>query len=179
MNRQVILLIVFIAIITFVVWQYFLPAFNEVSLLRQDAADWREKLASTQELSKKLSELKIKYENLSDEAEKVAQAITQGEDLPGLLVQLEDLSSRSGLVFGDVAFSSPDYKKNKQTVAAGSKTLIVDISLSGSQGSLMSFLKSIEENLRIMDVTAINFGEQEIGGYIAQNFKISLNAYYR
>lgn len=178
MNRQIIILIIFVAIVGFLIWQKFLPAFNEVSFLRQEVAAWQEKLNNAQELSRKLAALKIKYEDLTNEAEKISQAVTEGEDLPGLLVQLEDLSSRNGLVLGDVTFNPVDDKKNKPAVA-GSKVISVDINLSGGQSSLQSFLKAVEENLRIMDVTAISFGERETENYNSQNFKVSLDTYYR
>ncbi len=136
-------------------------------------------------LTKKLEELKKKYNSLTDEADKIAQAITPKEDLPGLLIQLESLSSRNGLILASVVFNTADEKsdkKNKNVSAvaapAGAKILAIDLNLNGSQKSLGAFLRAIETNLRIMDVSAINFGERDANISAGQDFRVLLNAYY-
>jgi len=181
MNKQGLIIIILGAILVFFVWQYFLPVFDEVVLLRQDLKIWQTKLNDARNLNQKLAELKKKYADLSYEAERAAQAITEKEDLPGLLVQLEALSSQNGLILESVFFNSLDDKKNKKTSPsiAGEKILAIDLGLNGSQNSLKSFLKAIETNLRIMDVSAISFSEQDMSVSLNQNFRVSLNAYYR
>ncbi len=203
MNKQSLIIIIFIAIIAWVVWQYFMPAFDNVSGLREELKTWQGKLDNTQALSRKLEELKKKYDNMANEADKVAQAVTKREDFPGLLVQLEELSSQNGLILESVTFDVVDIKKNNQAVVSdnslgngtvvaqsvggsknsqeisGLKILAVNLNLNGSQNSLKTFLQAIEANLRIMDVSAISFGAQDFGASLGQDFKVSLNTYFR
>lgn len=181
MNKQALIIIIFIGITAFAAWQYFLPSFNEALDLRQALQTWQAKLNDTQSLSKKLEELNKKYENIAEPAGRVAQAVPQKEDIPGLLVQLEALSSQNGLILDSVTFSSPGDKKDKKTQISNEevKILTADLNLSGSQNSLMNFLKAMEANLRIMDVAAISFGAPETGAASGQNFGVSLNVYYR
>ncbi len=181
MNRQILTTIVFIAIIIFFVWQYFLPTFDTVSALRAEAKTWQAKLDDTQNLSRKLAELKKKYVSLASEVDRVNQAITEQQDLPGLLVQLENLASQNGLILNNIAFGDSNDQKNKKpaSLAAGVKTLSIDLSLNGSQNSLKAFLGSIESNLRIMDVSAISFNEPDASVTSGQDFSLSLSAYYR
>ncbi len=203
MNKQSLIIIIFIAIIAWVVWQNFMPAFDNVSGLREEQKTWQGKLDNTQALSRKLEELKKKYDNMANEADKVAQAVTKREDFPGLLVQLEELSSQNGLILESVTFDVVDIKKNNQAVVSdnslgngtvvaqsvgGSKNsqeiselkiLAVNLNLNGSQNSLKTFLQAIEANLRIMDVSAISFGAQDFGASLGQDFKVSLNTYFR
>ncbi len=179
MNKQSLIIIIFIAITAWIVWQYFMPSFEEVSALRRDLKTWQGKLNDAKGLSKKLEELKKKYDSMPSEVNRVAQAVTKRKDLPGLLVQTEELSSKSGLLLEDVVFS--ENKKTKQALSSADevKVLAIDLNLNGSQSSLKIFLKAIEANLRIMDVFAISFGERDLGDSLGQDFKVSLNTYFR
>jgi len=199
MNKPTIIIIIFIVLTVLVAWQYFVPTFNKVSGLREDLKIWQGKLEDTQALSQKLESLKKKYDVMSDETKRVNQAIPKGEDVPGLLVQLEQLASQNGLILNSVSFAVADAKKAKKIavssedsalsaspaiVSAGAKNLALDLSLTGGQGSFKTFLLAIEENLRIMDVATISFaGKGSSGGTgiesVNQDFRISLNTYFR
>ena len=218
MNKQLLVLIIFISAVSLIAWQYLLPKFNEVFGLRDELHAWQTKLDETQNLRTKLAGLEKKYAGMADEADKVSQALPAKQDIPGLLIQLEELSSQNGLILQGVGFSAAEVKKSKAPVvtdesagaavapASGAqgiqsqmgqgstpgnlgagtpsavKILTVDLSLSGAYSSLASFVKSVENNLRIMDITAINFSGQkgETSAVSAnQDFKISLNTYFR
>ena len=204
MNRPIVIIIIFIALTALVAWQYFMPIFDKVSELRGDLKTWQGKLNETQALSRKLEFLKNKYNTMSDEIERVNQAVPKGEDIPGLLVQLEQLASQNGLILNSVSFAMADSKKAKKTtvvaenslsaatgalsstlkssVPVGTKILTVDLSLAGIHNSFRTFLSAIEENLRIMDVATINFSGKTSGlspESSNQDFKISLNVYFR
>lgn len=217
MNKPTIIIIIFVALTALVAWQYFMPVFDKVSSLRGDLKTWQGSLADAQALSQKLVALNKKYDTMSDEIERVNQAVPIGEDTPGLLVQLEQLASQNGLLLGSISFTPVDTKKakktttvvaeegalptssmtssvggaaatSKSTTPAGVKILAVDLSLTGSQSSFNTFLSTIEENLRIMDVETIGFAGKSSGSSsessassesASQDFKVSLNTYYR
>lgn len=192
MNGRGLTIIILIAIIAWVGWQYFLPSFNTTMELRQTVSDWQAKLANAKELSKKLIELEKRFNSMSSEADKISQVVTKKEDVSGLLVQLETLSSQNGLVLESVKFNTAvDAKKNKaaqaaeetsaiaSSAAAGPKTMVVELSLSGSLTSFLGFLKAVENNLRIMDMLTINFDLSKTVATASQSFKASMNVYYR
>jgi len=186
MNKPITIIIIFVALTALVAWQYFMPVFDKVSVLRGDLKTWQAKLDETQVLGRKLESLKKKYDAMPEVIQRVSQAITKGDDVPGLLVQLEQLASQNGLILNDLNFAVQEVKKSKKTAAvtseegatpdssmtgaavsgaatqksstpAGVKVLGIDLSLTGSQNSFKTFLSAIEENLRIMDVMTINF----------------------
>ncbi len=200
MNKPAIIIIIFIALTALVAWQYFMPAFDKVSGLRDELKTWQGKLDDTQALSRKLESLKKKYDTMSNEIARVNQAVPKGEDVPGLLVQLEQLASQNGLILNNVTFTVAEAKKAKKTAAVAEeetlpasslavsavpttaqKILAVDLSLTGAQGSFKTFLSAIEANLRIMDVATISFAGKGSSGNesASQDFKISLNTYFR
>jgi len=125
--------------------------------------------------------LKKKYDSLADEADRVAQAAPKAEDFPSLLIQLEDLSSKNGLILDNVVFKTIDDSKDKKIspAVAEVKVTAADLSLNGSQDSFKTFLRAVEANLRIMDVSYINFSEQKSNNASGQDFKVSLTTYYR
>jgi len=199
MSKPILIIAVLIILTVLVGWQYFLPVFSKVSGLRGELKIWQAKLEDTQALSRKLESLKNKYNTMTDEAERVSQSIPKGEDLPGLLVQLEQLASQAGLILNSVNFTVPEVKKTKApalTTQSGTssvspaavstkkneaKKLSVEVSLSGTQDSLKYFLSSVEENLRIMDV--MSFGLTSKGSLseltMSQTFAVSLITYFR
>jgi len=191
MNKQLLILIIFISAIGLITWQYLLPEFGVAFDLREEFNVWEKKLNETQSLREKLADLEKKYNGMASEADKVAEAVPAEQDISGLLVQVEELASRNGLILQDVNFSVVEAKKNQSPAAIaaaakaatppGIKILTVSLSLNGTYPSLKNFVKSIENNLRIMDILTIDFSLQkaEAGALANQDFKISLNTYYR
>lgn len=198
MNQSGLRIIIFIVVAALIGWLYVMPAFDRVSELRAEQAIWQEKLIGMERLSGKLAELKKKYDSMVSDANKIAQAVPQQEDIAGLLVRLEELSSQSGLILDNINFTVPEAKKKGRNLAAneeeagkdsalapvsGVKTLVANLSLNGSYDSLRSFLKAVEDNLRVMDVATISFDVKEgVAGQPAaagQNFNVSFNTYFR
>jgi Tfp pilus assembly protein PilO len=194
MNKQAFILTIIILAIIFIAWQLFWPAFVEVSDLRQELATWQDKLKETQDQKTKLVNLKQKYESLSNEEQKITEALPSQEDIPSLLVQVEALASQNGLILDSINLSSlEETKKSKTstqaspvppvgTLEVGSKPITIDLALSGNSGALKNFLKAVESNLRLMDVTSVSFGESAATAPLTTSglvtFKVSLNAYY-
>lgn len=177
MNKQGLTIIVFIIAAVLLGWQFFRPAFNEVTILRENLKTWQTKLSETQNLKEKFESLKIKYAGMSDEADRIFKAVPQKEDLPSLLVLLEDLSSGSGLLLDGIDFKAVKNDDKKTLAASGLKELTVEMSLTGSQEALRSFLKAVEGNLRLMDVSSINFGNQDVGSS-QRDLDVFLKAYF-
>jgi len=88
MNKQAFILTIIILAIIFIAWQLFWPAFVEVSDLRQELATWQDKLKETQDQKTKLVSLKQKYESLSNEEQKITEALPSQEDIPSLFCRL-------------------------------------------------------------------------------------------
>ncbi len=196
MSKQLFIFLIIILAVILVVWQLFLPAFNTVSLAREDLKSWEEKVGETESLNQKLIELKKKYEALEAQVKKIEAALPKGQDIPALMIQLEALTSQNGLILNSVDFISPVEAKKKKAaetetgqestasaVPAGVKSIDMELNLSGNYNSLKNFLKAVESNLRIMDISAINFGSAGSGETNTisglTGLLITLTAYYR
>lgn len=200
MNRSALIIIIFLALTALIGWQYFWPTFEKVSGLREDLMDWGGKLEEARNLSQKLAALKQKYEAMPEEIARIIQALPSQDDIPGLLVQLEQLAAQNGLILNNVSFETPEkagaggsaaggvnanLTSKKTSLPAGVKTLEIKLSLTGPQGSFSAFLPAIEKNLRIMDVSEISFGAgssdtvSETAVDTSRDFSLSLITYYR
>lgn len=185
MNKQSFILIILILALAIFVWQVFLPAYAEVSAVRQERNIWQEKLNDTSNLKQKLGELDKKYDALGEEAERMAAVVPQREDIPSLLVQLEALTSQNGLILNSIEFSTSAKKQDSAANSAvagsvapsGAKITAVNLNLSGTHSALRNFLKSVESNLRLMDVNFVSFEVSTVSDLT--DFQVMINTYYR
>lgn len=191
MNKKGLATIIFIALTVLIVWWYLKPAFGDVFVLRQELGVAQAKLDETIKLKEGLPEMSRKYDDLISEADRISQAVPKNERLPDLLVLLEALSSQNGLILEGITFDSSANGSIEASLlgvpsvvddgnsGSDAKILDVDLSLNGSQNSLKSFLGAVEQSLRIMDVSAIGFSEQDLTNPSGQDFKVSIKTYFR
>lgn len=195
-SKQLLIFLIIVLAVILVVWQLFLPAFNDVYQAREDLKLWKDKVSGTTSLTQKLAELKKKYDTLMEQTEKIEIALPRGQDVPALLIELEALTSQNGLILNSVKFVSFEGAKKKKAaesemnqgaasaLMAGVKSMDIELNLSGDYNSLKNFLKAVESNLRIMDISVINFGSSAGSGEISKisglaTLIVVLNAYYR
>ena len=203
MKKSHILLSLIVAlglVLWFLVW----PAYQSALLARADSATWQKKLSDAKDAKQKLDELQQKYQTYQEQEDRILTAIPNGEDVPGLLVQLEALASQNGLVLNSLNFIYPNTQSGARAAAAADSTggnaeaavasgasgsslptgvslLSVVLNLNGNYAALKNFLTAIENNLRLTDVYAISF--EEAGGAIQagglNKVSVSLNVYYK
>ena len=213
MKRLYIFLILAAALLI-LVWFFVWPTYQNVFVLRQEQAAWQLKLQEALDTKQKLTELKKTYLKLQEDEERIMDAIPDREDLPGLLVQLETMASQNGLILNSLDFTYPEPEKivkapvveeevdisgkksassvsvvpsasaAEQVVPSSVKILAANISLTGGYPALKNFLKAVENNLRLSDVTAISYSQQESSSNLGQVFSsgkltIGLNVYYK
>lgn len=128
-------------------------------------------------LSENLDRLVSKYNERLADIEAFSKVVPEGENIPELLVGLEDLASRSGLTFISVNFKTEDFKEEKF------KTLIMELKVKGSYLAFRNYLQNLEHSLRIFDVTSISFsgvgpGQSNVN-LDSLDFNLLVNTYYQ
>jgi len=196
MNRQIIIFSVLVLILSVGLWGLVWPEWQVFSLKMDEFKTAENNLAETKALKEKLAALTALYQNKekTEELERIFSALPQKDDIPGLLVNLEALASKSGLIISNISFAEKSEKtKTEADAAAGSvqtslipavKSLGVSLVLSGDYSSFVNFLRSAEENLRLMDIKSLSFQQSEqtvLGGALAESsdFSVDLEVYYR
>ena len=111
---------------------------------------------------KDLSGLTNHYQQINaNDLARINQALPQGKDVAGLLVQLQNLAENNGLLLASVSVNDPTEAMAGKDGKSDIQQLSVNLSLIGSQNNvyrqLKGFLNSLETNLRLFDVSAVYF----------------------
>jgi Tfp pilus assembly protein PilO len=187
MNRSLLFIVTIYLIAALIGWRFVLPVIDLVKAQRTEVKVWQDKLSQANAALQKLQVLKTKYQAVGEAANKVLAAVPSGEDVKGLLVQVEELASQNGLILSSVSFASAAAAAKDEPAAAavstgGSsvKSLTITLALSGEYNNLKNFLQAAENNLRLMDISSINFGAAAQAGAesASQNYTVKMNTYY-
>lgn len=127
-----------------------------------------------------------KYNNLDQEKkDKIYHILPTHEARENLLVELKQISTENGMIIDSIDFYKPlpfqsiEQDQSQRTILAY-KVLEIALKTNGSYESFKNFLKSIENNLRILDVDSIKLGanrREDNPNFFS--FEIRLRAYYQ
>ncbi len=93
-----------------------------------------------------------------------------------LIIEITDIAEKRGLVVRNVSVG--DIKTSSNSIGVSDSefgTLSLKFSVNSSYNTLLLFLKDLEDNLRLVDITDISFTSTDSGYY---DFGISLNTYW-
>ena len=169
-------IILFFSTIALVFW-VLLPLYNDITVATEVKKQNENNLNDRLKLSANLNRLVGQYNERLTDIESFSKVIPEGQNIPELLVGLEDLASGSGLSFSSVNFKTKDLK------APGFKTLVMEIKVKGSYPNFKNYLKNLEKSLRIFDVISISFtgvgpGQSSININNLE-FNLIVNTYYQ
>ncbi len=195
-----ILPIAMIGIIAALLW-FVQPTYGEIKNLAQKIETKENTLEKKQKLVFDIEKLVNQYEDIEGRVNKVFYALPNKAEIPNVLVQLEALASENGMIFESSNFSkiqqSAQNKTTSENNAASSletadqqniieqtRSVSIDINLTGSYENFKNYLRSLENNIRIMDITSINFSsssgsseEEEVSDNFS--YSIRLKVYYQ
>ena len=145
--------------------------------LRQDVAGVRALRDEIEGLIAKRDELYQEYQAIppKDVARLMAVAPEDPKTL-GMIVTLESLANQSGVTLKQVEFSSPG-GGGMGADAGAFRTIPVSLSIDGTYDGFLLFLKNIERNARLIDVT--DFAFSELNPSQRMGFSIRGKMFYR
>lgn len=175
----IILLLGFIAVVVVLD----VPGVQKVLDLRSNITSEKERLLDKQELFAKVQELTRAYEDNKESVEKTEYVLPSSEKIPDLIVQVEALAFEQGLLLESIDITAIKEETGRtaeipeEKTAANYKTLSISIKFIGSYESFKSFLKAVEENIRLMDISSVDFSSETEEADIFR-FGITLTTYY-
>jgi len=174
-NKNIIITTVLFLAFIVVLISLDLPFYGEVTSLRSEVKQAKDYIKEKEELLIKVEQLKQVYDSRKEAIKKAFYLLPVEKDASSLIVQFEAMASENGLILESI-----DFTEKVEKGAATYKTLKVSLELYGSYAAFKSFLGAIEYNVRIMDISSIEFSSEEVEeGGSGFSFKVELEAYYQ
>ncbi len=175
--------LILIGISTTVFLMFANPMYDQISELKLQVASYNEALDNSKALDIKKDELTTKKNAIKPaDLEKLQKLLPQSIDNIRLILEIEKIALPYGMVLKDVRYSSTD-KETKATTGTTATTATtaaapqvpgvavttapalkkdygiweLGFSTSGSYNNFINFTKDLESNLRIVDVSSIQF----------------------
>ena len=144
----------------------------------------KDELTKFDDLAKGSTSVVSKRNNLVAKKDRISQEdITRLEKLlPSnidnirLIIEIGKIASGRNLIIKNVSIG--EGKKNSESIgqnASSFGTLSLNFSVNASYKNFLDFLKDLENNLRIIDITNISFAATDSGFY---DFNVGLNTYW-
>ena len=155
-------------------WALALPLYNGVSDLDAAVKERDDLLNSRSAIITNIKNLNKEYQKRIPEIAKLSAIVPSKKSIAEVLSAIDDASRKNG-----VELSSSTIIGQKTSDADGSpyNLLSLEMGLSGSYPGLANFLKALERNLRLVDITSIDATTGLVNTHIL-NFVVKGNAYY-
>jgi Tfp pilus assembly protein PilO len=183
--------VVFFAITAYLIWQI-TDIYPQIATLQEDIKTQEADIKDSEDTLKRLKEL-VAFAAENKESIKKFDLILPGdEEKATLLSNLDNLANANGLSTLKISFDAVSPSAGVVTAADGSvvpatsdyDSRNVRISLRGSYLSFKNFLTAIENNLRVVDITSVDFTPETSsketegeGGRKSYTYSIGLKAY--
>ncbi|MFC1656700.1 type 4a pilus biogenesis protein PilO [Patescibacteria group bacterium] len=179
LQNTVTLLILFIIIIFGVFFGVIKSKSKELKNTNIELSAKERELIAKEDKLKDLKTLENSIDEKRTQSDILIKALPTGEDLPGLLVQMESIAKRlkitlssfslpstdgadtatasqqqSDLGVGDTTTTPTDSAQSSYTV----KTMSFPFGMTGKYSSIIEFLEVLQKNLRIFTINSINIG---------------------
>ncbi|MBP6858034.1 MAG: type 4a pilus biogenesis protein PilO [Candidatus Pacebacteria bacterium] len=184
--RQLFLLIIIAvsigAFVTLVV-----PRYKEVQVMRADVASFDSRLATADRLKQSREELIARYNSISKtDLDNLKILLPDTVDNIRLIIQLDSLATKNGMsslrgVEYDALKTEPQKTLENQPVATKSYgEFTMSFTTTGQYKNFLSFISDLEQNLRLVDISAVQFnvseGEKSLGDSLS--YKITIKTYW-
>lgn len=164
--------LVSVAVGFIVVW----PEWKMVNELKGEKVLQEGALEDIKDTIANINELSNKYDKSEEDIDKLAIAIPPTPQIPELLIQVEELVKKNGLILGNIDFSV-EGAKGEGLSQDEVGIIAINVSVEGTYAGLKNILNDIEKNIRLMDVVSVSFSkiDKETG---FSSYSISLKTYY-
>lgn len=166
-----------VAIVVLAAGGYFLyTQFLDYQALSSNVDSLKSQIDAIEQKISSLKTLENQYQEASTQAEEIPAVLPETSDIPNLLVQLENIAyQKTGMAMDQIsltmvgeggeiaAVNAAELTPEEIALIEGTiesqdyKTLNFSANLSGTYQNFKNYLKAIETNQRVIDITSISF----------------------
>jgi len=147
------------------------PTYQDISSLQAQAVSYNEALDNSKSLQAQRDKLTEKYNSIDPtDLAKLQKLLPDNVDNIRLILEIEGIASPYGMVLKDVKYDTTSQQTSTATQNVASKTnnsnygtWNLQFSTEGSYSNFLNFLKDLEKNLRIVDISSIDFSSDNTG----------------
>lgn len=164
----------------FVYSNFIKPVYEEVRVLQDKKQSFENSLNETQQSMAVVKELSEKYKSLTDLRNNLSMILPMKEETPGIINQLQNMAEASRV---NVESLSLQYLPMKPAPAGSVNkplgTVRAMARITGPYGNFKSFIESIQNNVRIMDISSVKVEGGGVNGRDALIYNLVVDVYYQ
>ncbi len=158
------------------------PLYKEITGIKSQVSAYDEALSNSKALEAERDKLTQKYNSIDPEnLRKLETLLPDNVDNIRLILEVEKIAAPYGMVLKDVKYDTTTKSETPiqgaaQAVAAAQEAARKDygiweleFSTSGSYANFLNFIRDLEQNLRIVDVSSIEFSSESGTGAAVSN----------
>ncbi len=166
------------------------PLYGDIRMAREEAGAYKEALGNSKALENERDKLTQKYNAIdSIQLSRLEKMIPENVDNIRLILEIEKIAMPYGMVLKGVKYDSAP-KKEEGAVTSPAigvsenpdyGTWTLEFSTSSTYANFISFLKDLERNLRIVDVSELSFAsDADISnqGFGTYKFDFKIKTYW-
>jgi Tfp pilus assembly protein PilO len=146
-----------------------IPTYNDIKELRTEGKSYNEALGNSKALQSERDKLTAKYNSFNKEdLDKLEKLLPENVDNIRLILEIEQLAAPYGMALRNVQYNKAETSTTAQNspFAAGVArqqdrkdygTFDLEFTTYGSYANFLKFLRALENNLRIVDISSISF----------------------
>jgi Tfp pilus assembly protein PilO len=159
------------------------PAFKRIGELNRKISQEKTQYEDQYQAVQIAKTIINQYKSLTGVSQTISMSIPRDTEIQNILAQINSISTQSGLTVQSINFETLSSQTNSKEIVKGNKTVQIDASLLGTYEGFKTWLSALESNIRLMDMTKINFtglaGSESLKSQGVFNFKVSFNVYYQ
>ncbi|MCE9549092.1 hypothetical protein K8Q98_01700 [Candidatus Nomurabacteria bacterium] len=154
------------------------PFYHEISELKGQAAAYDEALNNSKALENERDKLTKKYNAIdATNLDKLAKLLPDNVDNIRLILEIEKVAAPYGMILRDVKYNPVNESSMQNTSSTVAQTGItssrespdygswdLEFSTEGNYEDFNNFIKALESNLRIVDISSIDFSSRSGSG---------------
>lgn len=161
-------ILIILSVISFVVFTD--PTYKDIKELKAEAASYNLALDNARSLQETRDELAMKYNSFDpDDIDRVEKLLPDSVDNIRLIIEIEKIAAKYGMILKQVkydTFDADDESTGSLKTETKSNALMsnkeygefeLQFSTEGDYTKFLSFLRDIEQSLRVVDITDIGF----------------------
>lgn len=198
MGKLISSIILFVVGVT-VFFVFTFPTHSETQEISQELDAYEKALEDSRRLEDLTNTLLVSYNNLdSEDVDRISKLIPLNIDNVRLIIEIDSIATQYGLGISGINFTevnegpgnqqdqemvlesptSPALATTQSNVSGASyRTTEMQFTVAASYGNFQSFIRDLEENLRMIDIQAVSMNSSEDSSLV-QDYTITFTTYW-